>query len=121
MNKYLSIGAGAALGALLRFLLSIGALTLQLPFFSGTLIVNMAGALLIGFFIAKELKPSMHSFLITGFLGSFTTFSMLSYEHYLLLSYGDYAMFLVYLGSNLILGVIAVFLGFTLGGKKVND
>jgi hypothetical protein len=46
---------------------------------------------------------------------------MLSYEHYLLLSYGDYVMFLAYLGSNLILGVIAVFLGFTLGGKKVND
>src|SRR5699024_8204010 len=116
MNKYLSIGAGAALGALFCFLLSIGALRLQLPLFSATLIVNMAGALLIGFFIAKELKPSMHSFLITGFLGSFTTFSMLSYEHYLLLSYGDYVMFLVYLGSNLILGVIAVLLGFTRGG-----
>lgn len=121
MTKYLSIGAGAALGALLRFLLSIGVITLQLPFFSGTLIVNMAGALLIGFFIAKELKPSMQSFLITGFLGSFTTFSMLSYEHYLLLSYGDYLMFIIYLGLNLFLGVVAVFLGFTLGGKKLND
>src|SRR5690625_1694667 len=121
MNKYLSIGAGAALGALLRFLLSIGALTLQLPFYSGTLIVNLAGALLIGFFIAKELKPSMHSFIITGFLGSFTTFSMLSYEHYLLLSYGDYLMFFIYFAINLFSGVIAVFLGFTLGGKKVND
>lgn len=121
MNRYLSIGAGAALGALLRFLLSIGTLTLQLPFYSSTLIVNMAGALLIGFFIAKELKPSMHSFLTTGFLGSFTTFSMLSYEHYLLLSYGDYVMFLIYLGVNLLLGVVLVFLGFTLGGKKLND
>src|SRR5699024_12430855 len=96
-------------------------LTLQLPFVSGTLLVNMAGGVLIGYIIAIELVPAMHSLLITGFLVSFTTFSMLSYEHYLLLSYGDYAMFLVYLGSNLILGVIAVFLGFTLGGKKVND
>jgi fluoride exporter len=121
MNKYLSIGAGAALGALLRFLLSIGVITLQLPFYSSTLIVNLAGALLIGIFIDKELKPGLNAFLITGFLGSFTTFSMLSYEHYLLLSYGDYLMFIVYLGINLFLGLAAVFLGFTLGGKKVND
>ncbi|CEA00926.1 Putative fluoride ion transporter CrcB [Jeotgalicoccus saudimassiliensis] len=120
MNKYLSIGAGAALGALLRFLLSIGALTLQLPFYSSTLLVNIAGALLIGFCIAKELKPKNSGFLITGFLGSFTTFSMLSYEHYLLLSYGDYVMFIIYLGLNLFAGIIAVFLGFTLGGKKLN-
>ena len=46
---------------------------------------------------------------------------MLSYEQYLLLSYGDYLMFIVYLGINLSLGLAAVFLGFTLGGKKVND
>lgn len=121
MTKYLSIGAGAALGALLRFLLSIGVITLQLPFYSSTLIVNLAGALLIGFLVAKELKPGISAFLITGFLGSFTTFSMLSYEQYLLLSYGDYLIFFVYLGINLFAGVVAVFLGFTLGGKKVND
>lgn len=121
MTKYLSIGAGAAIGALLRFLLSIGVITLQLPFYSSTLLVNMAGALLIGFFVAKNLKPSVYAFLITGFLGSFTTFSMLSYEHYLLLSYGEIVPFLIYLALNLFLGLAAVFLGFTLGGKKVND
>src|SRR5699024_129687 len=121
MNKYLSIGAGAALGALLRFLLSIGVITLQLPFYSSPLIVNLAGALLIGIFIAKELQPRMNAFLLEGLLGSFHTFSMLSYEHYLLLSYGDYLMFIIYLGLNLFLGVVAVFLGFTLGGKKLND
>lgn len=121
MNNYLMISVGAALGALLRFLISIGVITLQLPYLNSTLIVNLAGALLIGFFVAKELKPSMSNFVITGFLGSFTTFSMVSYEHYLLLSYGDYIMFLIYFSINLLLGVIAVFLGFTLGGKKVND
>lgn len=121
MNNYIKIGVGAMLGALLRFLLSIGTLNLALPFFTGTLVVNIAGALLIGFLIAKDMSPGKTAFWIKGFLGSFTTFSLLSYEQYLLLSYGDYLVFMVYLAINLFLGLIAVFLGFTLGGKKVND
>lgn len=121
MNNYLKIGVGAMLGALLRFLISLGTMTLALPFFTGTLLVNIAGALLIGLLVAKELPAGKNAFWVKGFLGSFTTFSLMSYEMYLLLSAGDYVIFILYLAINLFLGLIAVFLGFTLGGKKVND
>lgn len=120
MNNYLLIGVGAMLGALLRFLISLGTMSLAVPFFTGTLLVNVAGALLIGFLVAKELAPGKYGFWVKGFLGSFTTFSLLSYEMYLLLSYGDILVFIIYLAINLFLGLISVFLGFTLGGKKLN-
>ena len=44
MNNYLLIGVGAMLGALLRFLISLGTMSLAVPFFTGTLLVKAANA-----------------------------------------------------------------------------
>ncbi len=51
----------------------------------GTLIVNLAGAFLVGFVQqvgadASQLPDETRLFLTTGFLGGFTTYSAFSYE-----------------------------------------
>lgn len=81
----LSICAGASLGALLRWLLSVqlNALFPSLP--PGTLVANLVGGFLIGVAVAffadhPALPPAWRLFVITGFLGGLTTFSTFSAE-----------------------------------------
>jgi CrcB protein len=81
----LAVGAGAAAGAWLRWLLSL-ALNPLLPNLPlGTLTANLIGGYLIG--VAVELlgvraglPPEIRLFAITGFLGGLTTFSTFSAE-----------------------------------------
>ncbi|WP_136065647.1 fluoride efflux transporter CrcB [Modicisalibacter radicis] len=81
----LAIGAGAALGANLRWLLStwLNALFPALP--PGTLAANLLGSWLIGVaFALFDQLPSLSTewrlFVVTGFLGALTTFSTFSIE-----------------------------------------
>jgi fluoride exporter len=81
----LSVSAGAALGALLRWALAsrFNPLVPALPL--GTLAANLVGGYLVGVAIAvfaqhPGLSPQARLFVITGFLGGLTTFSTFSAE-----------------------------------------
>lgn len=108
------------MGASLRFAISMAAVFLTAPFFIGTLIVNMVGAFTAGLLIAKLKGRTGHlrDFLITGLLGSFTTFSLLSYEQYVLLSGGNYVVFALYGAINMFGGLCLALLGWKAGGIK---
>ena len=80
-----AISIGAALGALLRWMLGLrlNALLPAVPL--GTLAANLIGGYLIGIAIAffgahNNLSPEWRLFIITGFLGGLTTFSTFSAE-----------------------------------------
>ncbi|MDE2564372.1 MAG: fluoride efflux transporter CrcB [Burkholderiales bacterium] len=81
----LAISVGAALGALLRWVLSTQ-LNALFPFIPpGTLASNLIGGYLIGvamaFFAAHAgLSPAWRLLTVTGFLGGLTTFSTFSAE-----------------------------------------
>ncbi|HYD95442.1 MAG TPA: fluoride efflux transporter CrcB [Noviherbaspirillum sp.] len=94
--SWVAVGAGAALGAWLRWGLGtwLNAMLPQLPL--GTLIANLGGGYLIGiaagFFSGNPaLPPEWRLLAITGFLGGLTTFSTFSAESMALLQRGDYA------------------------------
>jgi CrcB protein len=82
------VAAGSALGGGSRYLvgeLMIGRWLLSFPW--DTLFVNISGSLLIGFYAALTSLPGrplvslpMRHFVITGFLGGYTTFSIFSLE-----------------------------------------
>lgn len=80
-----AISLGAALGALLRWLLStqLNGLLPAIP--PGTLAANLIGGYLIGIVLAwfaghPSLPPPWRLFIVTGFLGGLTTFSTFSAE-----------------------------------------
>ncbi|HMW24073.1 MAG TPA: fluoride efflux transporter CrcB [Burkholderiaceae bacterium] len=84
-TSLLAIGLGAALGAILRWLLSIGLNGLFPALPPGTLAANLIGGYLIGVALAvfaqlPQLPPEWRLFVITGFLGGLTTFSTFSAE-----------------------------------------
>ena len=83
--NFLAVGAGAALGAWLRWLLGVTLNPLFITLPLGTLAANVFGGYLIGaavglFHLNIDLPAAFKLFAITGFLGGLTTFSTFSAE-----------------------------------------
>ncbi|WP_373229867.1 CrcB family protein [Cohnella sp.] len=79
----LLVGAGGAIGSLLRY--GIGRLVIarQKPSFYGTLIVNLAGSFAIGIFIGLNWEhqyQAVYAFTVIGLLGGLTTYSTLNVQ-----------------------------------------
>lgn len=113
------IGGGA--GSLSRYLLSkIINDHVNILFPLGTLAVNVAGCLLIGFLFSlfgKVLVPSeTRLLLITGFLGGFTTFSSFGLETINLLKENGTIPAILNISLNLIIGLAFVLLGMAIAG-----
>jgi CrcB protein len=121
MENFLLISVGAIIGANTRYWL--GNLCAQkwgsaFPF--GTLIINLTGSLLIGFFLtlATErfmLDPRWRVFFAVGFLGAYTTFSTYAYESFNLIFKGQWLPGLINLLGSSVLGILAVGIGVYLG------
>ena len=93
--SWLAVGFGAALGAWLRWGLTVFLQQLHSHIQVGTLAANLVGGyligLLLGYFDANAgLDPVWRLFAITGLLGGLTTFSSFSAEAMVLLQRGHY-------------------------------
>jgi CrcB protein len=88
---------------------------LKMNFPMGTLFVNTAGSFLIGFlyktFETYIIPIELRLFIITGFLGGYTTFSTYSLETVQYIMDGNYKQALINIILNNILCIIFVFLG----------
>lgn len=93
LKSILAIAIGAALGALLRWVLGLKLNALYPAIPPGTLAANLIGGYIIGASIAffatmPALSPEWRLFVITGFCGGLTTFSTFSAEVTTLLQQG---------------------------------
>jgi CrcB protein len=112
LGPVIAISTGAALGALLRWVLGLwlNGLFPTLP--PGTLLANLLGGYLIGLALALfahhvTLPPEWRLFAITGFMGGLTTFSTFSAEITLLLQQGRllwaFAAIAVHVGGSVLM------------------
>ena len=118
-EQLLKIGAvalGGALGSVLRYVL--GLIPNPFPFPLWTFVVNILGALLIGFIIGQQSKLGNTTFigLKTGFCGGFTTFSTFSHETLTLFENGRYVVATLYALLSLTLCLLGVAIGRKLAG-----
>jgi CrcB protein len=103
--NYVLVILGGGIGAALRYLSAQAlAALVKTPFPAGTLAVNAAGSLAIGFlfslFEAHAVPMGLRLFLITGFLGGYTTFSAYSLETARLMLEGNIPLALLNLLAN---------------------
>ncbi|WP_135467246.1 fluoride efflux transporter FluC [Crenalkalicoccus roseus] len=116
---YAAVAAGGALGSVARYLCSVGALALLGPAFPwGTLLVNAAGSFLIGLYAALAgpggpllPSPAARHFVMAGFCGGFTTFSIFSLESLRLFEAGATGRAGVYVAGSAALWLASAWLG----------
>ncbi|MCA9041007.1 MAG: fluoride efflux transporter CrcB [Planctomycetaceae bacterium] len=116
-----AIGLGGCLGAISRFYINLLFLK-RFPEASywGTFSVNLAGCLAIGFLMAlaethqRTFPQWLFYLLVVGYLGSLTTFSTFGFQTIELLRESRAMEALVFVGVNLIGGLLAVVLGYVL-------
>ena len=116
MKLVLLIGAGGFIGSALRYLISLFIQNKVLSTFPfGTFAVNVLGCFLIGAVYALSERGNLSAewrlFLATGILGGFTTFSSFSNETVSMIRDAQYGPALIYVGSSVILGLLATFFG----------
>jgi len=116
VGQWLAVGAGAALGAWIRWGLGIVLNASILPL--GTLVANLGGGLLMGFalayFVATPTQNELRLFVMTGFLGGLTTFSAFSAEAFTLINRQEYAWASAHILSHVMGSLLMTALGFWL-------
>lgn len=122
---YVAVGLGSGLGAVLRHLVSLGMLQwLGSTFLWGTLVVNLAGSWLIAAFATHAAHritgrvARWQPFLVAGFCGGFTTFSLFSLETLILLQQDRPGLALFYGAGSVPLWLAAAWLGQRAGRRS---
>ena len=115
-----AIISGASLGALLRWALSTALNPGFKPFSVGVLSANLIGAYLIGlllFYISNisSLNENYKLFLMTGFLGSLTTFSAFSLEIFMTLQSGKFFLAFGIMIAHVFGSLLMTFSGYITG------
>ena len=120
MKDFLAISLAAIVGANLRYLLSRLAVREFGPVFPyGTLAINIVGSLIVGFFIIWTTErvlvdPRWRLLVVTGFCGSFTTFSSYAFESMAFFEQGQYRLMLLNIFGNNMLCLGAALAGMAL-------
>lgn len=120
LKHILLIGTGGFIGSVARYYVSkLNLLWFFLSIPIGTLLVNIAGCFIIGFLTgisdkSNLLSTDMRLFLMVGFCGGFTTFSSFANENLMLLHTGEILSIILYTSLSVILGFLAVYLGYVL-------
>ena len=121
LRKLVAIYAGGVVGALLRVGLAVAFPPAAGAWPWPTFAVNLAGALLLGYFFALTRdhpeERLHHPFLATGVCGTLTTFSTMQLELYELVDRGELGLAAGYCAATLAAGYLLLRLGIALEAR----
>jgi CrcB protein len=124
-KEILAVGFAGSFGAVARLLIGRGVQRLAgegVRFPLGTLVVNVSGCLLLGWFLAAAHRKGIMSDVLrnaiaVGFIGSYTTFSTWAHDTDGLWRGGHRAAAVANLIASVVVGLIAVRVGSLLGAR----
>ncbi|HUI11952.1 MAG TPA: fluoride efflux transporter CrcB [Xanthobacteraceae bacterium] len=124
MGIYIWVALGGAIGTTGRYWLSgVAARTFGETFPWGTLIINVTGSFIIGFFFTLTgpdgrlyVGSNIRQFVLVGICGGYTTFSSFSLQTLNLMNDGEWFRAGANIGVSVVLCLIAVWAGALLAG-----
>ena len=122
MKAYVWIAIGSAIGGVARYWCSgIAARLIGETFPWGTLIVNVVGSFIIGFFATLTApdgrvfaSTTTRQFVMVGLCGGYTTFSSFSLQTLNLMNDGEWMQVGANIGASVVLCLLAVWIGHVL-------
>jgi CrcB protein len=117
MNSLLAVALGGAVGASGRYLFNLQMMRLLGTNFPwGTFGVNILGSFIMGVLaeglaLRFNVSAEMRSFLMTGVLGGFTTFSAFSLDAGNMIERNDFGLAGLYIAASVVGSIAALFLG----------
>lgn len=126
MRKYILIGIGGFLGAILRYWfrgVPIYHYHENVPL--NTLIINVTGSFIVALILTVafdvwEFNADIRLGIATGFVGAYTTFSTLCKETVALLYQGNYFSAVTYVSVSTMVGIAAVYFGVVVAREAVS-
>ena len=120
MVNFIFVAMGGAVGAMLRYAISLIPVKTDFPVL--TLITNIMGAVLIGFVVGmasirQETSQHLILFLKVGVCGGFTTFSTFSLEAMHLFEQNKIGMGIVYVVASVVCSIAGVIVGQNIAQK----
>jgi CrcB protein len=115
MNMILAIALGGGLGSVTRhYAITMAGQLWGIAFPYGTLIVNVLGSFIIGALMETmaqkwQVSREVSAFMVTGFLGGFTTFSAFSFDVLKLVDTNQYFPAVAYVLLSVGLSLAAIF------------
>jgi len=120
LKSYILVALGGAIGSVSRFGISqIFSSKVPTSFPWATLLINLAGCLLIGLIVGlaeryQVSSRSLRCFFIVGICGGFTTFSAFSLETLRLFQASQNIQAILYILASILLGLALTILGYSL-------
>jgi CrcB protein len=119
VQAYIWIAVGSALGGMARYWCTGAAARLFGETFPwGTLLINILGSFIIGFFVSLTgpegryvVDQNFRMFVTVGLCGGYTTFSAFSLQSMVLMQEGEWLQAGGYIAASVIVCLLAVWLG----------
>jgi fluoride exporter len=124
VHRYVLVLIGGGAGALLRYVGSTAIMQRYAGAFPlGTFVINITGSFGIGLLMTLltgrlQASPGWRLFLVTGFLGGYTTFSSFEYEVFQSVRQGSRWIALLNAVGSVAAGYVAVWLGVLAAGWR---
>ena len=124
MRDFIAISPGAIIGANARYIVSrFAARMLGSAFPYGTLLINVAGSMIVGFFMIWTservlLDPRWRLLVVVGFCGALTTFSSYAFETLAYFEQGQWALLFTNFAANNLLCLAGALAGMALARMR---
>lgn len=119
-----AVALGGALGAIARYAILLAFPVAREGFPAGTLVVNGVGSFLLGLALGwfetprSQRAPAwLRPFLLAGFIGAFTTLSLVVVDHAVLITEGRSMEALVFALVTLVGTIVVAFVGIAIGRR----
>jgi len=124
VRDFIAISLGAIIGANARYIVSrFAARMLGSAFPYGTLLINVAGSMIVGFFMIWTservlLDPRWRLLVVVGFCGALTTFSSYAFETLAYFEQGQWALLFTNFAANNLLCLAGALAGMALARMR---